>query len=161
MKVSRSLSSLLFSLPTTFATVDIDGARKLIFALPGTSYWDLHVMCTVRVCSILCVCFFLCGINVVVESQDWQGTAWSWLRSQALVCVSALSPKRHHLPTKYVSLRETCYINAAACPQTEVMFLFNHTPRSVSTASWNPSNPQQPFLFFLSDLTIFILVNEM
>lgn len=28
--------SLFFSLPTTFATVDIDGARKLIFALPGT-----------------------------------------------------------------------------------------------------------------------------
>lgn len=26
---------LFFSLPTTFATVDIDGARKLIFALPG------------------------------------------------------------------------------------------------------------------------------
>lgn len=25
-----------FSLPTTFATLDIDGARKLIFALPGT-----------------------------------------------------------------------------------------------------------------------------
>lgn len=27
---------LSFSLPTTFATLDIDGARKLIFALPGS-----------------------------------------------------------------------------------------------------------------------------
>lgn len=26
---------LFLSLPTTFATADIDGARKLIFALPG------------------------------------------------------------------------------------------------------------------------------
>lgn len=33
------LSSLFFlqSLPTTFATLDTDGARKLIFALPGIS----------------------------------------------------------------------------------------------------------------------------
>ena len=29
---------LFFSLPTTFATADIDGARKLIFALPGTVF---------------------------------------------------------------------------------------------------------------------------
>lgn len=30
---------LFFSLPTTFATLDMDGARKLIFALPG-SVWS-------------------------------------------------------------------------------------------------------------------------
>lgn len=29
---------LFLSLPTTFATVDIDGARKLIFALPGNIF---------------------------------------------------------------------------------------------------------------------------
>lgn len=29
-------SSLTYSLPTTFATLDMDGARKLIFALPGS-----------------------------------------------------------------------------------------------------------------------------
>lgn len=34
-----SLSRWSFSLPTTFATLDIDGARKLIFALPG-SVWS-------------------------------------------------------------------------------------------------------------------------
>lgn len=28
-----------YSLPTTFATLDMDGARKLIFALPG-SVWS-------------------------------------------------------------------------------------------------------------------------
>lgn len=32
---SATMAVTFFSLPTTFATVDIDGARKLIFALPG------------------------------------------------------------------------------------------------------------------------------
>lgn len=29
-------SSFFHSLPTTFATLDMDGSRKLIFALPGS-----------------------------------------------------------------------------------------------------------------------------
>lgn len=33
----RRFSSFFFnSLPTTFATLDMDGSRKLIFALPGS-----------------------------------------------------------------------------------------------------------------------------
>lgn len=44
-----SILFLPFSLPTTFATVDIDGARKLIFALPGNRVTD----CQVAPCGLL------------------------------------------------------------------------------------------------------------
>lgn len=39
--IFTSIIFLPFSLPTTFATVDIDGARKLIFALPGNGVASL------------------------------------------------------------------------------------------------------------------------
>lgn len=37
-------SVFVFSLPTTFATVDIDGTRKLIFALPGIKLVCMFVL---------------------------------------------------------------------------------------------------------------------
>lgn len=50
----NALFYFCFSLPTTFATLDIDGTRKLIFALPGTirhlfdmrteKYWQENVL---------------------------------------------------------------------------------------------------------------------
>uniref|UniRef100_A0AAQ4S7U5 Gephyrin a n=1 Tax=Gasterosteus aculeatus aculeatus TaxID=481459 RepID=A0AAQ4S7U5_GASAC len=45
-------------LPTTFATADIDGIRKLIFALPGSIFM-----------SVLCVCVCVCsrGVSVYIS----------------------------------------------------------------------------------------------
>lgn len=40
--IGYTLFFAVFSLPTTFATLDFDGTRKLIFALPGMhSFIDL------------------------------------------------------------------------------------------------------------------------
>lgn len=89
---------------------------------------------------VLCVQYllFVCRpVNVVVESQDWQGIA-------SLDCSETKTPPFNN--QIYVSLRETCCINPAACPQTELMFLFNYTSLSVPTA-WNKTAflPQQQF----------------
>lgn len=40
LAVPNKWSLSFSSLPTTFATLDIDGVRKIIFALPGKNNWN-------------------------------------------------------------------------------------------------------------------------